>query len=181
MRAQICVQIPTVGTYIVNKTAFAEYCFSKLFSRSFVSNLVAKLSRGTGLLVLSFLDYMRQRTSDIDGQTLWEFFAHDTIFSAHNDRGIVVWNMNKSSFQKILEKFCLRKFPVWVILDTFEVWRQSSRSRARITKGRPAFRDRITKGNLRIQNRIWKVRNSKTEKIFDLFSVRVFSPNFFEI
>ena len=39
----------TVETYIVNKTAFAEFCFSKLFSRSFVSNLVAKLSRGTGL------------------------------------------------------------------------------------------------------------------------------------
>ena len=40
----------TVETYMVNKTAFAEFCFSKLFSRSFVSNLVAKLSRGTGLL-----------------------------------------------------------------------------------------------------------------------------------
>ena len=37
-------------TYIVNKTAFAEFCFSKLISRSFVSNLCAKLSRGTGLL-----------------------------------------------------------------------------------------------------------------------------------
>ena len=37
-------------TYIVNKTAFAEFCFSKLISLSFVSNLCAKLSRGTGLL-----------------------------------------------------------------------------------------------------------------------------------
>ena len=35
-------------TYIVNKTAFADFCFSKLISRSFVSNLCAKLSRGTG-------------------------------------------------------------------------------------------------------------------------------------
>ena len=44
----------TVETYIVNKTAFAEFCFSKLFLRSFVSNLVAKLSGGTASVSQSF-------------------------------------------------------------------------------------------------------------------------------
>ena len=37
-------------------------------------------------------------------------------------------------------------------------WRQSSRFRARIAKGRPAFRDRITKDIIRVQNRTSKGR-----------------------
>ena len=53
----------TVETYIVNKTAFAEFCFSKLFSRSFVSNLVAILSRGTGLLDPSSVSQLEYESS----------------------------------------------------------------------------------------------------------------------
>ena len=52
---------------------------------------------------------------------------------------------------------------------------ESSRFRARVAKGKPAFRDRITRRNPRVQNRISKgrfgLRNSK--KYFRLIMIRV--------
>ena len=52
-------------------------------------------------------------------------------------------NGEKSGFQKNFEKNWLRKFLVRVILDTY-LWRQGSRFRARVAKGKPAFRDRYS-------------------------------------
>ena len=57
----------------------------------------------------------------------------ENILSAHNDRE--TWNVDKSSFQKTMKKFWLRKFLVRVILDTY-LLEQSSRFRARVAKGR---------------------------------------------
>ena len=56
----------------------------------------------------------------------------------------VAWNMNWSSFQKKFENFWLRKFSVRVIIEAY-LWKQSSRFRDRVAKGRPAFRDRISR------------------------------------
>ena len=50
--------------------------------------------------------------------------------------------------EKTLKKFRLRKFPT---ADSFSIRTsciESSRFRARVAKGRPAFRDRITRGSL---------------------------------
>ena len=49
--------------------------------------------------------------ADINGQTLWEFFAKDfdTVFSAHNDHGSM--KHVKSRFQKNYEKFWLPSSP----------------------------------------------------------------------
>ena len=57
----------------------------------------------------------------------------ENILSAHNDRE--TWNVDKSSFQKTMKKFWLRKFLVRVILGTYLLG-QSSRFRARVAKGR---------------------------------------------
>ena len=59
--------------------------------------------------------------------------------------------MNKSCFQKNFKNCLLKKYSLRVILDRY-LWIQSSRFRARIAKGRPAFRDRITKAIPRVQN-----------------------------
>ena len=52
---------------------------------------------------------------------------------------------------------------------------ESSRFRARVAKGRPAFRDRITRRNPRVQNRISKGRSGlrKSKKYFRLIMIRV--------
>ena len=118
------------------------------------------------------------------------------IFSAHNDQSNM--NTGENGFQENYWNFWLNKLLKFLtrgknwfseklrknfVLENF--WSESfsirtsciesSRFRARVAKGRPAFRDRITRRNPRVQNRISKGRSGlrKSKKYFRLIMTRV--------